>query len=144
MSALFEKHSVGNTDNSPGGPNVSIEMDRLRHSAGYWVSMLQDVEQHCQECMTCQKSQPTGPMRAPLVNVPIGRPWQMVAVDILEVPVSPNNNRYLLVIQDYFTKWAEARPLPDQTAARITRELMEVFTHYGFPDIVHSDQGRKF
>ena len=68
----------------------------------------------------------------------------MVAVDILEVPVSPNNNRYLLVIQDYFTKWAEARPLPDQTAARITRELMEVFTHYGFPDIVHSDQGRNF
>ena len=77
-------------------------------------------------------------MRAPLVNVPICRPWQMVAMDILEVPVSPNNNWYLLVIQDYFTKWAEARPLPDQTAARITHELMEVFANYGFSDIVHS------
>ncbi|KAL5505558.1 hypothetical protein EMCRGX_G007010 [Ephydatia muelleri] len=62
----------------------------------------------------------------------------------LEVPVSPNNSRYLLVIQDYFTKWAEARPLPDQTAARITHELMEVFANYAFPDIVHSDQGRNF
>eukprot|EP00731_Ephydatia_muelleri_P025315 Em0017g398a len=71
-------------------------------------------------------------------------PWQMVAVDILEVPVSPNNNRYLLVIQDYFTKWAEARPLPDQTSAQITHELMEVFANYGFSDIVHSDQGRNF
>ena len=68
----------------------------------------------------------------------------MVAMDILEVPVSPNNNWYLLVIQDYFTKWAEARPLPDQTAARITHELMEVFANYGFSDIVHSDQGRNF
>ena len=29
-------------------------VDRLRHS-GYWVSMLQDMEQYCQECMTCQK-----------------------------------------------------------------------------------------
>ena len=126
-----------------GHQGVEKTLDRLRHS-GYWFSMLQDVEQHCQQGMTCQKHKPTAPMRAPLVNVPIGKPWQMVAVDILEVPVSPNNNRYLLEIQDYFTKWAEARPLPDQTAARITHKLMEVFTNYGFPDIVHSDQGRNF
>ena len=30
--------------------------------------------------------------------------WEMVAVDILEVLLSYNNNRYLLVIQDYMTK----------------------------------------
>ena len=29
----------------------------------------------------------------------------------LEVPVSKNNSRYLMVVQDYFTKWAEAIPL---------------------------------
>ncbi len=38
------------------------------------------------------------------------------------MPLSTNNNRYLLVIQDYFTKWADAIPLPDQTASRITVE----------------------
>ena len=65
----------------------------------------------------------------------------MIAVDILEVPVSSNNNRYLLVLQDYFTKWADAIPLIDQTAARITGEL-KLFSIYGQPDVVHSDQGR--
>ncbi len=44
----------------------------------------------------------------------------MDAVDVLEVPLSRNNNRYLLVIQEYFTKWAEAIPMPDQTANQIT------------------------
>ena len=53
-----------------------------------------------------------------LPNTPIGHPWQMVAVDILEVPLSAANNRYLIVIQDYFTKWAEAILLPNQTACR--------------------------
>ncbi|KAL5479703.1 hypothetical protein EMCRGX_G023263 [Ephydatia muelleri] len=134
---------IAHDSSMAGHQGVEKTLDHLRHS-GYGVSMLQDVEQYCQQCMTCQKNKPTAPMRAPLVNVPTGRPWQMVAVDILEVPVSPNNNRYLLVIQDYFTKWAEARPLPDQTSAQITHELMEVFANYGFSDIVHSDQGRNF
>ena len=83
-------------------------------------------------------------MKAPLTNVPIGKPWEMIAVDILEVPVSQHNNRYLLVIQDYMTKWAEAIPIPNQTAARITTELIKVFSRYGIPDILHSDQGRNF
>ena len=53
-------------------------------------------------------------------------------------------NRYILVVQDYFTKWADARPIPDQTAVRITRELVHIFAGYGIPEIIHSDQGRNF
>ena len=36
--------------------------------------------------------------------MPVGKPWEMIVVDILQVPVSSKNNGYL---QDYFTKWAE-------------------------------------
>ena len=106
--------------------------------------MAKDVEKYCRECKRCQQSKLSMPQRAPLINMPIGRPWQMVAVDILEVPLSSNNNRYLLVLQDYFTKWADAIPLPDQTAARITGELIKVFSRHGPPEILHSDQGRNF
>ena len=66
----------------------------------------------------------------------------MVAVDVLEVPMSPNGNRYLLVIQDYFTKWAEAIPMPDQKASRITDEVVKLFSRMGVPEVLHSDQGR--
>ena len=68
----------------------------------------------------------------------------MVAVDILQVPISSRNNQYLMVIQDYFTKWAEPIPIPDQSARRITKELITVFSHYGLPDILHTDQGHNF
>jgi len=76
--------------------------------------------------------------------MPIGKPWQMVAVDILEVPVSFNKNRNLFVIQDYLSKWADAIPISNQTADQITKELVKVFSNYGMPDILHSDQGRNF
>ena len=68
----------------------------------------------------------------------------MLAVDILEVPLSSNNNHYLLVVQDYFTEWANAIPLPDQTAKRISSELVKWFSIYGLPQVLHSDQGHNF
>ena len=68
----------------------------------------------------------------------------MIAVDILEVPMSTNGNCYLLVVQDYFTKWAEAIPLRDQTAVQIAVQLIKLFSAFGHPDIIRSDKGRNF
>ena len=129
LEALHQQAlSMCHDSQAAGHQGTHKTLERIRREA-YWVNMAQNVDRHCRECVTCQKSKLPMPVRSPLTNIPIGRPWQMIAIDILEVPVSTKNSRYLLVIQDYFTKWADARPLPDQTA---------------IPEIVHSDQGRNF
>lgn len=126
-----------------GHQGVDKTMEHLR-GEGYWVNMHQHVERYCRECTKCQKSKLPQPSRAPLTSIPIGKPWQMVAIDILTVPLSSNGNKYLLVVQDYFTKWADAIPLPNQSASTITSALIKLFSTMGMPDIVHSDQGRNF
>ena len=128
---------------APAAGHLRFEntVTRVRE-VGYWVGMLSDIDKYCRECAACQSTKP--PVNAPLVNVPIGKAWEMVTVDILEVPVSHHNNRYLLVVQDYMTEWEEAIPIPKQTAKRITTELVNIFSHDGLPDILHSDQGRNF
>ena len=68
----------------------------------------------------------------------------MITADILEVFLSTNNNHYLLVVQDYFTKGAVAIPLLDQTAARITGELTKLFSIYSHPEVFHLNQGCNF
>jgi len=139
QEALRLSHDVP----TAGHQGVDRTLDKLCKSA-YWVNMARDVEQYCRSCTTYQQSKLSMPPRAPLQNIPVGQPWQMVAVDILQVPLSTNNNRYLLVLQDYFTKWADAVPLPDQTANRIVTALIKFFCTYGPPQIIHSDQGRNF
>ena len=126
-----------------GHQGVAKTLERVRREA-YWVDMAKHVEEHCRQCIVCQKSKLPMPQRAPLQNVPIGQPWQMIAIDVLKVPLLTNNNQYLLALQDYFTKWADAIPIPDQTAERITSELIKIFCTYGPPQILHSDQGRNF
>ena len=117
-------------------------LHQLHHDA-YWPGVASDINKHCQQCITCQQSKLPAPTRAPLISLPVGKPWEMIAVDVLEVPISFNGNRYLLV-EDYFTKWADAFPIPDQTAKRITKELIGLCSRMGLPIVLHSDQGRNF
>ena len=60
-------------------------------------------------------------------------------------PLSNGNNRYVLVIQDYFSKWVEAYPLPDQDAETVAQVFVEQFvSHWGVPMQIHTDQGSNF
>ena len=111
----------------------------------YWVGMSKDMIRYCNHCTTCQttKAPPNHP--APLQPVIATRPWELVAVDILKVPMYANGNQYILVVQDYFSKWPFAQAIPDQKAERIVRILRDqVFTLVGPPSKLHSDQGRNF
>ncbi|GBM01908.1 Retrovirus-related Pol polyprotein from transposon 412 [Araneus ventricosus] len=67
-----------------------------------------------------------------------------MALDILgPFHVTTKGNRYVLVLMDYFTKWAEA--IPDQEALTVAEELVRSWTScYGVPMILHSDQGTNF
>ena len=111
----------------------------------YWVGISKDVTHYCSYCTKCQltKSLPNQP--APLQPVIASRPWELVAVDILKVPMSHQGNQYILVAQDYFSKWSFVQAMPDQKADRIVRILRDqVFTLVGPPERLHSDQGRNF
>jgi len=51
----------------------------------------------------------------------------------------------MLVVQDYFSKWPFAISLSDQTAGMIVCTLKDqVFTLFGPPQRLHSDQGKNF
>ena len=129
----------------PGAGHQGFDKTLARvQEEAYWVGMTRDVNHHCTTCEKCQAAKLNSARKAPMQNVPVGRPWQMVAVDILEVPLSIQGNRYIIVIQDYFTKWLEAIALKDQTADTITKELIVVFGRFGMPQFLHSDQGRNF
>ena len=145
LPASLRSQALRDNHDAPQAGHQGAEktLERLCQEA-YWVNMARDTENHCRECSKCQQAKPPMPQRAPLTNIRIGRPWQMVAVDVLEVPVSTLGNRYLLVVQDYFTKWADAIPMPNQTAQCITKELVKICSALGPPEILHSDQGRNF
>ena len=127
-----------------GHQGVDRTMSKLSDMV-YWIGMGRKVADYCKFCVKCQYCKASAPKPVPLQPVIATRPWEMVAVDVLKVPVSTNGNQYLLVVQDYFSKWPFAKAMPDQKAERIVQILRdEVFTLVGPPQKLHSDQGRNF
>jgi len=49
------------------------------------------------------------------------------------------------VITDYSTRWAIARPIPRETAEIVADILLDkIFTKFGAPEVIVSDQGSAF
>ena len=113
----------------------------------YWVGRRTTVEDWCRRCDICASRM--GPHRrrhGPAQIYLTGAAMERVAVDILgPLPKTESGNRYILVAMDYFTKWPEAYPIPNQEAVTVAKVLVEgFFTRFGVPLELHSDQGRNF
>ena len=112
----------------------------------WWKGMRGDVRQYCRSCLVCASRK--GPGRAihpKLQTIPVGGPFHMMGVDVLQLPPSHNGNKYAIVFMDYFTKWPEVFATADQTAETIACLLVEhVITRHGVPEHLLSDRGANF
>ena len=113
----------------------------------YWPGYSRSVREWCRTCSTCATRKTQVPkQRAPLQTIQVGYPMQIVATDIMgPLPESEAGNSYILVVGDYFTRWMEAFPLPDQESKTVAHKLVdEVFCRFSPPEQLHSDQGKQF
>ena len=59
-------------------------------------------------------------------HVPTTQKFDRVAMDLLDTTTETDRgNRYILVIADYFSKYVEAYPIPDKTAATVADRFVE-------------------
>jgi hypothetical protein len=76
----------------------------------------------------------------------VGAPMERVALDLIgPLPLSHKGNKYVLIVSDYFTKWAEGYPIPDMETTTIVDNFVTNFVcRFGVPRQIHTDQGRQF
>lgn len=58
---------------------------------------------------------------------------------------TPEGYKYILLVDDIFSRWPEAFPFKSQEAVEIAMTLYrEIFTRYGAPHVLVSDRGQNF
>lgn len=113
----------------------------------FWPGWRKSVEIWCKTCPECVKRKSQIPtQRAKLHGLIPGFPFQRIASDVTgPFPITARGNRYILVVQDYYTKWVEAYAIPNQEAKTVAQKLVDEFIcRFGVPFSLHTDQGRNF
>ena len=96
-------------------------------------------------CEVCQRSKRKFDKPAPSLHpIPVSDTWNKVGIDLIELPVSSNGNRYCITLTDYFSKWAEAMPIPTKEARHVADFQYQMIFRHGCPEEIISDQGREF
>ena len=109
----------------------------------WWQGMRRDILHFIRnfpECTVVSGGQRT--VYPPLHPIEICRPFQIIGVDIMDLPLTKRGNRHVLVFQDYFTKWPMVYAIPDQKSHRIVQILCEdIIPMFGVPEALLSYRG---
>ncbi len=71
----------------------------------------------------------------------MGAPFDHVAFVVIgPLPITGNGNRFILMIIDYFSKWAEDYALPSHRAETVAECIVNHWiAHHGIPIRIHND-----
>ncbi len=71
--------------------------------------------------------------------------WDIVSIDLLQLPQSQYGSRYLLVCINHLTRYVVLAPLKDKTATQVAHAYVShLFCHYSTPRVMLSDYGAEF
>ena len=113
------------------------------HRRWWWDTMYQDSTEFASNCAECAVVRGSGRLqRPPLHPIEVSHPFQILGVDIMELPLTKSGNQYAIVFQDFLSKWPFVFVAPDQNATclvhLLTKEIVPVFS---VPDALLSDRG---
>ncbi|KZS18245.1 Uncharacterized protein APZ42_015663 [Daphnia magna] len=109
--------------------------------------MREDIKEYCRVCKTCLANTKTA-YRTFLHPHELAKvPFDVVGMDFM-VPFNPpstRNNKHIMVITNYLTKWPEVIALPDLTALTTADAFLNLIVQrHGLPKAIVSDRGSNF
>lgn len=113
----------------------------------YWRGMYRDAEEFVKSCTDCSHyKSPRRYPQAPLQNnILAKKPLQYVSIDIVgPLNESPCGHKYILCINDYFTRYMQIYPLKTQKATEVADKLLNYISIFGLFDNLLSDCASNF
>ena len=100
----------------------------------YWPRMSDDIANTVGTCSVCNMFQNQS-VKEPLVLTSIPQyPFQKIGMDIGEY-----QQKIFLAVEDYYSRWLEIIPLKTKTTTEIIKQLKILFSNFGIPEVIRSD-----
>jgi hypothetical protein len=142
-TAILKEHHDAPT---AGHYGIEHTLQKIRRKF-YWPSMGASVTQHVKQCLACQRYKASNLKPAGLLQTPVlQQRFEVLAINLFgPLPPGPNDEKWILIVEDYATRWVEIFPLTTATAQECANKLIdEIFLRYGLPRRLISDNGTQF
>ncbi|XP_047986190.1 uncharacterized protein K02A2.6-like isoform X1 [Leguminivora glycinivorella] len=114
-----------------------VKTKSLARGYVWWPGVDEAIEARCRECGVCAAASSAPPAHAPRLWAWPDRPWTRIHLDFL----GPIRGKTYLIIVDAYSKWIEAIGMSSTSAAAVIRVLRELWSRFGIPKQVVSDNG---
>ncbi|UYV73515.1 hypothetical protein LAZ67_10003901, partial [Cordylochernes scorpioides] len=132
---------------SNGHLGVARTMYRIK-SKYFWPSMLKDVSEFVKTCHLCQSRKGSNQLPSGLLQPipPANFPFERIGIDFVgPLPSTKNRKKWIIVLTDYYTRYAETRAVSEATVKEVSKFLVEdIFLRHGAPQYLISDRGSQF
>ncbi|KAK9687374.1 Integrase zinc binding domain [Popillia japonica] len=143
----IKKILIDNHDSKLSGhPGFHKTYRRIKDTY-YWPSMKADIRKYVKNCQSCQINKTNfKPTRQPMeITSTSDKPFDRLAIDVVgPLPITEEGNRFIITAQDDLTKYSFATPVPNHESKTIAKTLTHIFTYFGIPKTILSDQGPDF
>lgn len=96
----------------------------------------------CEVCQLKKSGVKKGIVVKPMVYNDLNSRCQLDLIDLQSQP--DREYKFIFVYQDHLTKFVVLRPLSSKRAEEVAHNLIDVFTTFGAPCVLQSDNGREF
>ncbi|KAL4355228.1 hypothetical protein GQ457_06G012260 [Hibiscus cannabinus] len=119
---------------------------KVLQSGLYWPTLHRDAQLFFQQCDRCQRTRNISRRNEmPLQNILEVELFDVWGIEFMGPFPSSFGNLYILLAVDYVSKWAEAISNTHNDAKTVQRFIKKnIFTRFGTPRVIISDEGRHF
>ncbi|UYV61766.1 hypothetical protein LAZ67_1006427, partial [Cordylochernes scorpioides] len=114
----------------------------------YWPSMLKDVSEFVKTCHLCQSRKGSNHLPSGLLQPipPANYPFERIGIDFVgPLPSTKRRRKWIIVLTDYYTKYAETKAVSEATVKEVSTFLIEhIILRHGAPKFLISDRGSQF
>lgn len=141
VDSLFD--ILHETHNSVGhGGRTRMTKELARKYKNVTIEAIVTYLRLCESCQKKQKINKSGAVVKPILHSEMNSRCQ---IDLIDMQANPDAGmKFILVYQDHLTKFVLLKALPQKTATEIAHSLVDIFSIFGAPNILHSDNGREF